>query len=142
MEYNPQEALQKTSPEQQIIRAARNVEYDRKFKKSAEDKINQENPTPQGVFKVQSQAVAREIVGKANDLVNKKGKGEISNADFAAKMAMVDQMVDNLGNFTKTTEDNLALYNDMLKNGAACQVVTFVEATLAGAGFDLQGLAV
>ena len=117
MEYNPQEALQKTSPEQQIIRAARNVEYDRKFKKSAEDKINQENPTPQGVFKVQSQAVAREIVGKANDLVNKKGKGEISNADFAAKMAMVDQMVDNLGNFTKTTEDNLALYNDMLKNG-------------------------
>ena len=117
MEYNPQEALQKTSPEQQIIRAARNVEYDRKFKKSAEDKINQENPTPQGVFKVQSQAVAREIVGKANDLVNKKGKGEISNAEFAAKMAMVDQMVDNLGNFTKTTEANLALYNDMLKNG-------------------------
>ena len=117
MEYNPNEARKKTSPEQQIIRAARNVEYDRKFRKSAEDRLNQENPTPQGVFKVQSQAVARNIVEQANDLVNKKGKGEISNADFAAKMAMVDQMVGNLGNFTKTVESNLALYNQMLKNG-------------------------
>ncbi len=117
MEYNPNDARRKTSPEQQIIRANRNLEYDRKFKKSAEDRLNQENPTPQGVFKVQSQAVAREIVGKANELVNKKRKGEISNADFAAQMAATEQMVSNLGNFTKTVESNLALYNDMLKNG-------------------------
>ena len=117
MEYNPNDARKKTSPEQQIIRANRNLEYDRKFKKSAEDRLNQENPTPQGVFKVQSQAVAREIVGKANELVNKKRKGEISNADFAAQMAATEQMVSNLGNFTKTVESNLALYNDMLKNG-------------------------
>ena len=117
MEYNPNDARIKTSPEQQIIRANRNLEYDRKFKKSAEDRLNQENPTPQGVFKVQSQAVAREIVGKANELVNKKRKGEISNADFAAQMAATEQMVSNLGNFTKTVESNLALYNDMLKNG-------------------------
>jgi hypothetical protein len=117
MEYNPNDARRKTSPEQQIIRANRNLEYDRKFKKSAEDRLNQENPTPQGVFKVQSQAVAREIVGKANELVNKKRKGEISNADFAAQMATTEQMVNNLGNFTKTVESNLALYNDMLKNG-------------------------
>ena len=68
MEYNPNDARRKTSPEQQIIRANRSLEYDRKFKKSAEDRLNQENPTPQGVFKVQSQAVAREIVGKANEL--------------------------------------------------------------------------
>lgn len=117
MEYNPNDARRKTSPEQQIIRANRNLEYDRKFKKSAEDRLNQENPTPQGVFKVQSQAVAREIVGKANELVNKKRKGEISNADFAAQMAATEQMVSNLGDFTKTVESNLALYNDMLKNG-------------------------
>jgi hypothetical protein len=117
MEYNPNDARRKTSPEQQIIRANRNLEYDRKFKKSAEDRLNQENPTPQGVFKVQSQAVAREIVGKANELVNKKRKGEISNADFAAQMAATEQMVSNLGNFTKTVESNLALYNNMLKNG-------------------------
>ena len=117
MEYNPNDARRKTSPEQQIIRANRSLEYDRKFKKSAEDRLNQENPTPQGVFKVQSQAVAREIVGKANELVNKKRKGEISNADFAAQMAATEQMVSNLGNFTKTVESNLALYNDMLKNG-------------------------
>ena len=117
MEYNPNDARRKTSPEQQIIRANRNLEYDRKFKKSAEDRLNQENPTPQGVFKVQSQAIAREIVGKANELVNKKRKGEISNADFAAQMAATEQMVSNLGNFTKTVESNLALYNDMLKNG-------------------------
>lgn len=117
MEYNPNDARKKTSPEQQIIRATRNLEYDRKFKKSAEDRLNQENPTPQGVFKVQSQAVAREIVGRANELVNKKSKGEISNADFAAQMAATEQMVGNLGNFTKTVESNLALYNDMLKNG-------------------------
>lgn len=117
MEYNPNDARRKTSPEQQIIRANRSLEYDRKFKKSAEDRLNQENPTPQGVFKVQSQAIAREIVGKANELVNKKRKGEISNADFAAQMAATEQMVSNLGNFTKTVESNLALYNDMLKNG-------------------------
>ena len=100
MEYNPNDARRKTSPEQQIIRANRSLEYDRKFRKSAEDRLNQENPTPQGVFKVQSQAVAREIVGKANELVNKKRKGEISNADFAAQMAATEQMVSNLGNFT------------------------------------------
>jgi hypothetical protein len=46
-QYNPREAAQKNGPEQQIIRAARNVEYDRQFKRSAEDKLNQENPTPQ-----------------------------------------------------------------------------------------------
>ena len=42
MEYNPNDARRKTSPEQQIIRANRNLEYDRKFKKSAEDRLNQE----------------------------------------------------------------------------------------------------
>ena len=57
-QYNPREASRKDNPEQQIIKAARTVEYDRQFKKSAEDKLNQENPTPQGVFRVQTQAVA------------------------------------------------------------------------------------
>ena len=116
-QYNPREAAQKNGPEQQIIRAARNVEYDRQFKRSAEDKLNQENPTPQGVFRVQSQAIAREIVENASNLVDKKKKGEISNANFAAEMASVDQMVDNLGQFTTTVEKNLSAYNNALKNG-------------------------
>ena len=68
MEYNPQEARKKTSPEQQMIREARNLEYDRKFKKSAEERLNQDNPTPLGVFKVQARDVARKIVNKANVL--------------------------------------------------------------------------
>ena len=117
MEYNPQEARKKTSPEQQMIREARNLEYDRKFKKSAEERLNQDNPTPLGVFKVQARDVARKIVNKANELVIKKDKGEISNEDFAANMAMTEQMVGNLGKFTTTVEANLASYNDMLKNG-------------------------
>ena len=116
-QYNPREAAQKNGPEQQIIRAARNVEYDRQFKRSAEDKLNQENPTPQGVFRIQSQAIAREIVENASNLVDKKKKGEISNANFAAEMASVDQMVDNLGQFTTTVEKNLSAYNNALKNG-------------------------
>ena len=117
MEYNPQEARKKTSPEQQMIREARNLEYDRKFKKSAEERLNQDNPTPLGVFKVQARDVARKIVNKANELVIEKDKGEISNEDFAANMAMTEQMVGNLGKFTTTVEANLASYNDMLKNG-------------------------
>jgi len=117
-QYNPREAAKKNNPEQKIITAARNVEYDRKFKKSAEDKLDQDNPTPQGDFKVQTQAIARQIVEGANALVNKKKKGDISNADFAADMAMVDQMVDNLGNFAKNTESALAAYNDGLLNGS------------------------
>ena len=68
MEYNPQEARKKTSPEQQMIREARNLEYDRKFKKSAEERLKQDNPTPWGVFKVQARDVARKIVNKANVL--------------------------------------------------------------------------
>jgi hypothetical protein len=116
-QYNPREAAKKNGPEQQIIRAARNVEYDRQFKRSAEDKLNQENPTPQGVFRIQSQAIAREIVENASNLVDKKKKGEISNANFAAEMASVDQMVDNLGQFTTTVEKNLSAYNNALKNG-------------------------
>lgn len=117
MEYNPQEARKKTSPEQQMIREARNLEYDRKFKKSAEERLNQDNPTPLGVFKVQARDVARKIVNKANELVIKKDKGEISNEDFAANMAMTEQMVGNLGKFTTAVETNLASYNNMLKNG-------------------------
>jgi len=116
-QYNPREASRKDNPEQQIIKAARTVEYDRQFKKSAEDKLNQENPTPQGVFRVQTQAVARNIVERASNLVNEKNKGDISNGEFAADMAMVNQMVDNLGNFSKTVEKNLAAYNKALKDG-------------------------
>jgi len=116
-QYNPREASRKENPEQQIIKAARTVEYDRQFKKSAEDKLNQENPTPQGVFRTQTQAVARNIVEHANNLVNEKNKGDISNGEFAADMAMVNQMVDNLGNFSTTVEKNLAAYNNALKNG-------------------------
>ena len=116
-QYNPKEAAKKNNPEQKIITAARNVEYDRRFKKSAEDKINQENPTPQGVFKIQTRSVARQIVEGANGLVNKKKKGDISNENFAADMAMVDQMINNLGNFSSTVEGNLAAYNLALKNG-------------------------
>ena len=116
-QYNPKEAAKKNNPEQKIITAARNVEYDRRFKKSAEDKINQENPTPQGVFKIQTRSVARQIVEGANELVNKKKKGDISNENFAADMAMVDQMINNLGNFSSTVEGNLAAYNLALKNG-------------------------
>ena len=115
--YNPKEASAKESPEQQIIAASRRVEYDRQFKTAAEDKLNQENPTPENVFKVQAQGIARKIVEGANTLVNKKGKGEISNADFASDMAMVDQMVDNLGNFTTNIEKNLAVYKEMLMEG-------------------------
>jgi len=116
-QYNPREASRKDNPEQQIIKAARTVEYDRQFKKSAEDKLNQENPTPQGVFRVQTQAVARNIVEHASNLVNEKNKGDITNGEFAADMAMVNQMVDNLGNFSKTVETNLAAYNKALKDG-------------------------
>ena len=116
-QYNPREASRKDNPEQQIIKAARTVEYDRQFKKSAEDKLNQENPTPQGVFRVQTQAVARNIVERASNLVNEKNKGDITNGEFAADMAMVNQMVDNLGNFSKTVEKNLAAYNKALKDG-------------------------
>ena len=115
--YNPKEASAKESPEQQIIAASRRVEYDRQFKTAAEDKLNQENPTPENVFKVQVQGIARKIVEGANTLVNKKGKGEISNADFASDMAMVDQMVDNLGNFTTNIEKSLAVYKEMLMEG-------------------------
>ena len=117
IQYNPKEAALKNSPEQQIIRAARNVEYDRKYRTSAEDKLNQEDPTPSGVFKSQSQGVAREIVSYASDLVDDKKKGNISNAKFAARMAQVEIMVGNLGKFTSTVEANLAAYNDALKNG-------------------------
>ena len=115
--YNPREAAAKESTEQKIIAASRRVEYDRQFKTAAEDKVNQENPTPENVFKVQAQGIARQIVEGANALVNKKGKGEISNADFASDMAMVDQMVDNLGNFTTNIEKNLAVYKEMLMEG-------------------------
>ena len=115
--YNPREAAAKESTEQKIIAASRRVEYDRQFKTAAEDKVNQENPTPENVFKVQAQGIARQIVEGANALVNKKGKGEISNADFASDMAMVDQMVDNLGNFTTNIEKNLAIYREMLMEG-------------------------
>ena len=115
--YNPREAAKKESPEQQIIAASRRVEYDRQFKRAAEDKLNQENPTPENIFKVQAQGIARQIVEGANNLVNKKGKGEISNADFASDMAMVDQMVDNLGNFTTGIEKSLAIYKEMLMEG-------------------------
>ena len=69
------------------------------------------------MFRIQSQAIAREIVANASNLVDKKKKGEISNANFAAEMASVDQMVDNLGQFTTTVEKNLAAYNNALKNG-------------------------
>ena len=31
-QYNPKEAAKKNNPEQKIITAARNVEYDRRFK--------------------------------------------------------------------------------------------------------------
>tara|TARA_R110000764_G_scaffold62944_1_gene133493 strand:+ start:979 stop:2193 length:1215 start_codon:yes stop_codon:yes gene_type:complete len=115
--YNPSEAAKKDNPEQQIITAARRVEYDRQFKRAAEDKLNQENPTPENTFKVQAQSIARKIVEGANNLVNKKGKGEISNADFAADMGMVNQMVDNLGNFTTNVEESLAAYKEMLLQG-------------------------
>ena len=76
-DYNPGLAFQKNSPEQRIIKDARNLEYEKQFKRTSEDRLNQEHPTPIGIFKTQVQGIAREIVKKASDLTNEKKKGEI-----------------------------------------------------------------
>ena len=116
-DYNPGLAFQKNSPEQKIIKDARNLEYEKQFKRTSEDRLNQEHPTPIGIFKTQVQGIAREIVKKASDLTNKKKKGELDNSKYAAEMASIDQMVSRLGQFAKTGEANIQAYKTALREG-------------------------
>jgi len=115
--YNPSEAAKKNSPEQQMITDARNIEYDRQFKRTSQEKLNQEEPNPAGVFEAELQSVARAVIEKASDITNKKRKGDISNEEFAADMANTQMMVANLKGFKDKVNANLAAYNTALKNG-------------------------
>lgn len=116
-DYNPGLAAQKNNPEQKIIKDARNIEFDRQFKKTSEQRLNQEYPNPTGIFDAEVQGVARAIVEKASDLTNKKKKGDITNAKYAAEMANIQQMVGNLKQFKANINTNMRAYNEALKNG-------------------------
>ena len=116
-DYNPGLAAQKNNPEQKIIRDARNIEYDRQFKKTSEQRLNQEYPNPTGIFDAEVQGIARAIVEKASDLTNEKKKGDIGNAEYAAEMANIQQMVGNLKSFKANINTNMRAYNEALKNG-------------------------
>lgn len=116
-DYNPKEVAKKDSPEQQIIRDTRNIEFERQFKRTSEQKLNQDKPNPFGIFDAEVRSVARSIVERASDLTNEKRKGEIANEEYAAQMATVQSMVGNLANIKTTVNANLAAYNRALKNG-------------------------
>ena len=116
-DYNPKEVAKKDSPEQQIIRDTRNTEFERQFKRTSEEKLNQDKPNPFGVFDAEVRSVARSIVERASDLTNKKRKGKVANEEYAAQMATVQSMVGNLKNIKNAVSANLAAYNSALKNG-------------------------
>ena len=114
--YNPNNTITKLNPEQQAIRDFRNTEYQRKYGIKSEDKINQDTPNPKGEFQVQLQALARELVETASDLTNKKKRGKVDNYDYAARMALIERSVGELGAFANTTEKAMASYNENLQN--------------------------
>jgi len=115
-EYNPKNTL-KLNPEQQAIKDFRNIEFQRKYGIKSEDRVNQDTPNPQAIFKTQVQGLARQVVEKASDLTNKKKKGEIDNYKYAADMATIERTVDELAAFSQAAEKAMASYNENLKNG-------------------------
>ncbi len=116
-DYNPKQVARQLNPEQKAIKDFRNTEYQRKYGIKSEDKVNQEHPNPQGIFRTQLQGLARKIVEGASDLTNKKKKGDIDNYKYAAQMAIIERSVSELGAFAKAAEDAMANYNENLKNG-------------------------
>tara|TARA_R110002012_G_scaffold43135_4_gene116822 strand:+ start:9793 stop:10977 length:1185 start_codon:yes stop_codon:yes gene_type:complete len=116
-DYNAYKAQTELNPEQAAIKEFRKTEYQRKFGHTAEERINQENPSPSGLFTVQLQALARKIVEQASALTDKKKKGDIENAEYAAKMAIVQRSVGELGGFSKAVKKAMTSYNAALKNG-------------------------
>jgi len=132
-DYNPKLAAKKNNPEQLLIKNNRNIEFDRQFKRTSEQKLNQEYPNPQGFFNAEVQGVARAIVEKASSYTNKKKKGEINNAEYSAEMANIQQMVGNLKSIKNVVNANLAAYNNSLKNGTLSYGMDqFDEAVLVG----------
>ena len=89
-DYNPKQVATNLNPEQQAIKDFRNEEYQRKYGIKSEDKVNQDHPNPQGLFKTQLQGLARNIVENASNLTNKKKKGDIDNYKYAAQMAIIE----------------------------------------------------
>ncbi len=116
-DYNAYKAQTQLNPEQAAIKEFRQTEYKRKFGHTAEERINQENPSPQGLFTVQLQELARKLVEKASGITNEKKKGEIENAEYAAKMALIQRSVGELGAFSKSVKNAMTNYNASLKNG-------------------------
>tara|TARA_B100000902_G_C27237191_1_gene878078 strand:+ start:274 stop:1413 length:1140 start_codon:yes stop_codon:yes gene_type:complete len=117
MENNNSQQLPQINPEQAAIKQFRWDEYQRKFGHKAEERINQQNPSPQGLFTVKLQGIARQLVEQASAITNEKKKGDINNADYAAKMAVIKRSVGELGGFAKSVKSAMQLYNASLKNG-------------------------
>ena len=115
-DYNPKNTL-KLNPEQQAIKDFRQAEYQRKYAIKSEDKVNQGEPSPKGQFDIQLQGLARQLVEKASDLTNKKQKGDVDNYDYAAKMAIIERSVNELGIFANAVNKATANYNKNLQEG-------------------------
>lgn len=114
--YNPNDTL-KLNPEQQAIKDFRQAEYQRKYAIKSEDKVNQQTPSPKGQFDVELQGLARQLVERASDLTNKKTKGDIDNYEYAAKMAIIERSVNELGIFANSVKNATANYNKNLQEG-------------------------
>ena len=117
MENNNSQQTPTINPEQAAIKQFRWDEYQRKFGHKSEERINQKNPSPQGLFSIKLQGIARQLVEQASAITNEKKKGDISNADYAAKMAVIKRSVGELGGFAKAVKNAMQLYNASLKNG-------------------------
>ena len=115
-DYNPKNTL-KLNPEQQAIKDFRQAEYQRKYAIKSEDKVNQGEPSPKGQFDIELQGLARQLVERASDLTNKKQKGDIDNYDYAAKMAIIERSVNELGIFANAVKTATANYNKNLQEG-------------------------
>mgnify|MGYP003644905467 CR=1 FL=1 len=116
-DYSTKNVRENLNPEQAAIKEFRQAEYKRKFGHTSEERINQENPSPQGLFTVQLQELARVLVEKASAITDEKKKGEIENSEFAAKMALIQRSVGELGGFSKAVGNAMTSYNASLKNG-------------------------
>ena len=106
MENNNSQQTPTINPEQAAIKQFRWDEYQRKFGHKSEERINQKNPSPQGLFSIKLQGIARQLVEQASAITNEKKKGDISNADYAAKMAVIKRSVGELGGFAKAVKND------------------------------------
>ena len=148
-DYNPKNTL-KLNPEQQAIKDFRQAEYQRKYAIKSEDKVNQGEPSPKGQFDIQLQGLARQLVEKASDLTNKKQKGDVDNYDYAAKMAIIERSVNELGIFANAVNKATANYNKNLQEGTLSYGMDqYDEGVLQGLdqgtislGLDKDGMAV